>query len=146
MRWLGGRVGGGGGGGMTIYVEDSRSKRHAHKDRDCGSEEKTGNSRLGTGQWVTDVCCHRSEFWFSLELETDKAVIMLCPVPFRDFDLTRVWRLVHISKPGLGAIHLWLCSLSGTERQTRERKVAGLSPCSSGRRNFFSRINFLCWL
>ena len=27
-----------------------------------------------------------------------------------------------------------------------DRKVAGSSPCRSGRRIFFSRVNFLCWL
>ena len=32
------------------------------------------------------------------------------------------------------------------ERRTRDRKVVGLNPCRSGRRIFFSRVNFLCWL
>ena len=32
------------------------------------------------------------------------------------------------------------------ERQTRDRKVAGSNPCWSGRRIFFSRVSFLCWL
>ena len=30
------------------------------------------------------------------------------------------------------------------EHQTHDRKVAGLNPCWSGRRIFFSRVNFLC--
>ena len=30
------------------------------------------------------------------------------------------------------------------ERRTRDRKVAGSSPGMSGRRMFFSRVNFLC--
>ena len=32
------------------------------------------------------------------------------------------------------------------ERQTGDRKVTGSNPCWSGRRIFFSRVNFLCWL
>ena len=32
------------------------------------------------------------------------------------------------------------------ERRTRDGKVAGLNPCKSGGRIFFSRVNFLCWL
>ena len=40
---------------------------------------------------------------------------------------------------GLG-IALWL------ECQACDRKVAGLNPCRSGGRIFFSRVNFLCWL
>ena len=32
------------------------------------------------------------------------------------------------------------------ERRTRDRKVAGSIPCWGGRRIFFSRVNFLCWL
>ena len=32
------------------------------------------------------------------------------------------------------------------EGQTRDRKVPGLSPNRNGRRMFFSRVNFLCWL
>ena len=32
------------------------------------------------------------------------------------------------------------------ERQTRDSKVVGSDPCCSGRRIFFSRVNFLCWL
>ena len=31
------------------------------------------------------------------------------------------------------------------ERWSRDRKVAGSNPCWSGRRIFFSRVNFLCW-
>ena len=54
----------------------------------------------------------------------------------------------------------WLsagCYLSGSEnwgvgiaewleRQTRDWKVAGLNPCRSGWRLFFSMVDFLCWL
>ena len=32
------------------------------------------------------------------------------------------------------------------ERRTRDWKVAGLNPCWSGGRIFFSRVDFLCWL
>ena len=32
------------------------------------------------------------------------------------------------------------------QRWTHDRKVAGLNPCWSGGRIFFSRVNFLCWL
>ena len=32
------------------------------------------------------------------------------------------------------------------ERRTHDQKVAGLNPCRSGGRTFFSRVNFLCWL
>ena len=32
------------------------------------------------------------------------------------------------------------------ECRTCDRKVVGLNPCWSGRRIFFSRVNFLCWL
>ena len=32
------------------------------------------------------------------------------------------------------------------ERQTHDWKVAGSNPCWSGRRIFFSRVDFLCWL
>ena len=32
------------------------------------------------------------------------------------------------------------------ERWTRDWKVAGLNPCRSGGRIFFSRVNFVCWL
>ena len=32
------------------------------------------------------------------------------------------------------------------ERRTHDWKVAGLNPCGSGRRIFFSRVNLLCWL
>ena len=32
------------------------------------------------------------------------------------------------------------------ECHTHDWKVAGLNPCRSGRRIFFSRVNFLCWL
>ena len=32
------------------------------------------------------------------------------------------------------------------ERQTRDQKVPGSSPGRSGRRIFFSRVNFLCWI
>ena len=32
------------------------------------------------------------------------------------------------------------------ERQTHDWKVAGLNPCWSGGRIFFSMVNFLCWL
>ena len=32
------------------------------------------------------------------------------------------------------------------ERRTRDCKVAGSNPCWSGRRVFFSRVDFLCWL
>ena len=47
--------------------------------------------------------------------------------------------LAMISGKRLGAgIAQWL------ERRTRNRKVAGLNPCRSGGRIFFSRVNFLC--
>ena len=32
------------------------------------------------------------------------------------------------------------------ERRFRDHKVAGSSPCRSGGRIFFSRVNFVCWL
>ena len=32
------------------------------------------------------------------------------------------------------------------EHQTRDSKITGLNPCRSGRRVFFSRVDFLCWL
>ena len=32
------------------------------------------------------------------------------------------------------------------EHRTRDWKVAGSNPCWSGRRIFFSRVDFLCWL
>ena len=32
------------------------------------------------------------------------------------------------------------------ERLTRDWKVSGSNPCTSGGRMFFSRVNFLCWL
>ena len=32
------------------------------------------------------------------------------------------------------------------EHRTRDWKVAGLNPCWNGRRIFFSRVDFLCWL
>ena len=32
------------------------------------------------------------------------------------------------------------------ERRTRDWKVAGSNPCWNGRRIFFSRVDFLCWL
>ena len=32
------------------------------------------------------------------------------------------------------------------ECQTRDRKVAGSTPCRSGGEIFFSRVNFMCWL
>ena len=32
------------------------------------------------------------------------------------------------------------------ERRTHDRKVASLNPGRSGRRIFFSRVNFVCWL
>ena len=32
------------------------------------------------------------------------------------------------------------------ESRTRDRKVASSNPSRSGRRNFFSRANFVCWL
>ena len=39
-----------------------------------------------------------------------------------------------------GGIAQWL------ERRTRDWKVAGSNPCWNGRRIFFSRVDFLCWL
>ena len=43
----------------------------------------------------------------------------------------------HLSEAGIAQ---WL------ERRTRDWKVAGLNPCWSGGRIFFSRVDFLCWL
>ena len=47
--------------------------------------------------------------------------------------------LLYIPTRGVG-IAQWL------ERWTPDQKVAGLNPCCSGGRIFFSRVNFLCWL
>ena len=48
---------------------------------------------------------------------------------------------IYSSSHGWGAwIAQWL------EQQTHDQKVAGLNPCWSSRRIFFSRVNFLCWL
>ena len=68
-----------------------------------------------------------------------------------------VWLVIHsaTSRP-----HLLYLSISFTsvyrawgagiaqwlERRTRDRKVSGSNPCWSGRRIFFSTVNFLCWL
>ena len=40
----------------------------------------------------------------------------------------------------VGGMAQWL------ERRTRDWKVAGSNPCSSGGRIVFSRVDFLCWL
>ena len=59
------------------------------------------------------------------------------------FCFTVQWRdlLVNTQSTAFGAgIAQWL------ERWTRDWKVACLNPCGSGRRIFFSRVNFLCWL
>ena len=45
--------------------------------------------------------------------------------------------LMEFVYPGAG-IAQWL------ERRTRDRKVSGSNPCWSGRRIFFSRVDFLC--
>ena len=42
--------------------------------------------------------------------------------------------------------HLENGDSSVLERQTHDWKVAGSNPCRSSRKNFFSRVNFLCWL
>ena len=39
---------------------------------------------------------------------------------------------------------LWIAQW--LERRTRDRNVAGSNPWRSGRRIFFSSVNFLCWL
>ena len=55
------------------------------------------------------------------------------------FDLytSRVRPPSFFSLPGIAQ---WL------ERRTHDWKVAGLNPCWSGGRIFFSRVDFLCWL
>ena len=45
-----------------------------------------------------------------------------------------------ISELPISGLARWL------ERRTRDWKVAGSNPCWNGRRIFFSRVNFLCWL
>ena len=52
----------------------------------------------------------------------------------------------------VNAIAICTCMWTGAgiaqwlEHRTRDRKVAGSTPCWSGGRFFFSRVNFLCWL
>ena len=41
---------------------------------------------------------------------------------------------------------MWRGIARWLEHQTCDWKVAGSNPCRSGRRVFFSRVNFLCWL
>ena len=48
-------------------------------------EEGTEKSRIGRGQWVTNVSCYRSKL---LLFETFKAVVMQCPIGF-DFLTSR---------------------------------------------------------
>ena len=40
----------------------------------------------------------------------------------------------------------WAGIAQWLERRTHDWKVAGLNPCRSGGRIFFSRVDFLCWL
>ena len=51
---------------------------------------------------------------------------------------------------GEGWWSVFVCSLVTVacwwERRTRDRKVASSNPGRSGRRIFFSRVNFVCWL
>lgn len=57
---------------VTLY-EISASRRLIIN---TGSEEETGQSRLGRGHWVVDICYNSHE----LELETDKGCVMRCPI------------------------------------------------------------------
>ena len=43
-------------------------------------------------------------------------------------------------------LHYEAGTVQWLEHRTRDWKVAGLNPCRSGGRIFFSRVNFLCWL
>ena len=70
------------------------------------------------------------------------------PSPLRVNDTMSILRLISLSI-------LWPCVTSLVDiagvaqwlaRRTRDWKVPGSSPCRSGRRMFFSRVNFLCWL
>jgi len=59
------------------------------------------------------------------------------------FCFTVQWRdlLVNTQSTAFGAgIAQWI------ERWTHDWKVACLNPCGSGRKIFFSRVSFLCWL
>ena len=43
------------------------------------------------------------------------------------------------------SVHRWGAGIAQwLERRTRDRKVAGLNPCWSSRRIFFSMVDFLC--
>ena len=63
---------------------DSRIKTYRKTDTD--DKEGTGKSRMGRGHWVTDGWYNRSEL--SLLVETDMAVVMLCPIGF-EFSTSR---------------------------------------------------------
>ena len=37
---------------------------------------------MGWGHWVKDISYNQTEFLFSFDLETDKTVVMQCPISF----------------------------------------------------------------
>ena len=59
---------------------------------------------------------------------------------------------VYVRAWTLGCFHSLISTQTGAgivqwlERRTRDWKVAGSNPCRSGRKIFFSRVDFLCWL
>ena len=73
-----------------------------------------------------------------LRPKTTKKTTKKLPAFF--YNGSRKVQIIHW-KHSLGSgIAQWL------ERRTRDWKVAGLNPCRSSGRIFFSTVNFLCWL
>ena len=66
-----------------IWIDASR-----HIVINTDGEKETGDTRMGRGHWVSDICYDRSVLWCNFELEADKAVVTRCPINF-EFSMSR---------------------------------------------------------
>ena len=104
---------------FTFICQKNKSFAGAHEGQDSAGEERArvGGRKTGKDGVLPKVVDKMQVVWF----------VNSCDWVF-GLPVSACW------------IAQWL------ERQIRDQKVAGLNPCWSGGRIFFSRVNFLCWL